>query len=134
MEARGEQPTQKKQASLLSSELVPQPTYPAPPPPFVLANYLHASQREERIRQRKEMVNIAGNSEEHHKRHRKNGLSFLVLQYQYHSWICPTSKALRIEDIRGVLGNKCAGQQNLKTVQIREIMWKLNIWRILFCT
>jgi hypothetical protein len=26
--------------------------------------------------------------------------------------------------VRGVLGNKCAGQQNLKTVQIREIMWK----------
>ncbi len=26
--------------------------------------------------------------------------------------------------VRGVLGNKCAGQHNLKTVQIREIMWK----------
>ncbi len=25
-------------------------------------------------------------------------------------------------NIRGVLGNKCAGQHNLKTVQIREIM------------
>ena len=28
------------------------------------------------------------------------------------------------EDIRGVLGNKCAGQHNLKTVGIREMMWK----------
>ncbi len=36
--------------------------------------------------------------------------------------------------VRGVLGNKCAGPHNLKTVQIREIMWKENIWRILFCT
>ncbi len=27
-------------------------------------------------------------------------------------------------DIGGVLGNKCAGQHNLKTVQIREIKWK----------
>ncbi len=27
-------------------------------------------------------------------------------------------------DVRGVLGNKCAGQSNLKTVQVREIMWK----------
>jgi hypothetical protein len=26
--------------------------------------------------------------------------------------------------IRGVLGNKCAGQHNLKTVQITEIIWK----------
>jgi hypothetical protein len=26
------------------------------------------------------------------------------------------------ENIRGVLGNKCAGQLNLKTVQIREIV------------
>jgi hypothetical protein len=26
--------------------------------------------------------------------------------------------------VRGVLGNKCAGQHNLKTVEIREIMWK----------
>jgi hypothetical protein len=26
--------------------------------------------------------------------------------------------------VRGVLGNKCAGQHNLKTVQIREIMLK----------
>ncbi len=26
--------------------------------------------------------------------------------------------------VRGVLGNKCAGQQNLKRVKIREIMWK----------
>jgi hypothetical protein len=26
--------------------------------------------------------------------------------------------------VRGVLGNKCAGQHNLKTVQIREIVWK----------
>ncbi len=29
-----------------------------------------------------------------------------------------------ISSILGVLGNKCAGQHNLKTVQIREIMWK----------
>jgi hypothetical protein len=26
-------------------------------------------------------------------------------------------------NVRGVLGNKCAGPHNLKTVQIREIMW-----------
>ncbi len=26
--------------------------------------------------------------------------------------------------VRGVLGNKCAGQYNLKTLQIRKIMWK----------
>ncbi len=39
-----------------------------------------------------------------------------------------TEEQDRTEDwtgcIRGVLGNKCAGQHNLKTVQIREIMWK----------
>ncbi len=29
-----------------------------------------------------------------------------------------------ILNVLGVLGNKCAGQHNLKTVQIREIMWK----------
>ncbi len=28
------------------------------------------------------------------------------------------------DDIRGVLGNKCAGHHNLKTVQIRDIVWK----------
>ncbi len=28
------------------------------------------------------------------------------------------------QNVRGVLGNKCAGPHNLKTVQIREIMWK----------
>ncbi len=33
--------------------------------------------------------------------------------------------------IRGVLGNKCA--DNLKTVKIREIVWKQNIQQILFC-
>jgi hypothetical protein len=27
-------------------------------------------------------------------------------------------------NVRGVLVNKCAGQHNLKTVLIREIMWK----------
>ncbi len=27
-------------------------------------------------------------------------------------------------DVRGVLGNKCAGHHDLKTVQIREIMCK----------
>jgi hypothetical protein len=26
------------------------------------------------------------------------------------------------KNVRGVLGNKCAGQHNLKTVQIREIV------------
>ncbi len=26
--------------------------------------------------------------------------------------------------VRGVLGNKCAGHHNLKTVQMREIMFK----------
>jgi hypothetical protein len=26
--------------------------------------------------------------------------------------------------VQGVLGNKLAGQYNLKTVQIREMMWK----------
>jgi hypothetical protein len=36
--------------------------------------------------------------------------------------------------VRGVLGNKCAGHHNLKTVKIREIMWKYNAGRILFCT
>jgi hypothetical protein len=30
--------------------------------------------------------------------------------------------------VRGVLGNKCAGQHNLKTVQIRGIMWKQNLY------
>jgi hypothetical protein len=30
----------------------------------------------------------------------------------------------RSPSVRGVLGNKCAGQHNLKAVQIREIMWK----------
>ncbi len=29
-----------------------------------------------------------------------------------------------VEHLRGVLGNKCAGQHNLKTVEIREMMWK----------
>jgi hypothetical protein len=28
------------------------------------------------------------------------------------------------EEVRGVLGNKCAGHHNLKTVKIREIMLK----------
>jgi hypothetical protein len=32
-----------------------------------------------------------------------------------------------------VLGNKCAGHHNLKTVKIREIVWKKNIQQILFC-
>ncbi len=34
--------------------------------------------------------------------------------------------------VRGVLGNKCAGHHNLKTVKIREILFKWNIRRILF--
>jgi hypothetical protein len=32
--------------------------------------------------------------------------------------------AVQRQDVRGVLGNKCTGQSNLKTVQVREIMWK----------
>ncbi len=36
-------------------------------------------------------------------------------------------------NLRGVLGNKCAGHHNLKTVKIREIVWKKNIQQILFC-
>ncbi len=34
----------------------------------------------------------------------------------------------------GMLGNKCAGQHNLKTVKVREIMWKWNIQQIPLCT
>jgi hypothetical protein len=37
-------------------------------------------------------------------------------------------------DLRGVLGNKCAGHHNLKRVKIRDIVWKQIIQRILFCT
>ncbi len=43
---------------------------------------------------------------------------YLTIIYQV------TKKANNNRDIRGVFGNKCAGHHNLKTVQIREIMWK----------
>jgi hypothetical protein len=29
-----------------------------------------------------------------------------------------------VKSIRGVLGNKCAGQHDLKTVEIKEMVWK----------
>jgi hypothetical protein len=32
--------------------------------------------------------------------------------------------ACSVANVQGVLGNKCAGQHNLKTVGIREMMWK----------
>ncbi len=37
-------------------------------------------------------------------------------------------------NVRGELGNKCAEHHNLKTVKIRDIVWKQIIQRILFCT
>ncbi len=37
-------------------------------------------------------------------------------------------------DVRGVLGNKCAGHHNYKMVKIRGVMSKQNKRRILFCT
>jgi hypothetical protein len=41
------------------------------------------------------------------------------------------------DHVRGVLGNKCAGQHNLKTVQVREITVcgnKIHIQRMSLCT
>jgi hypothetical protein len=45
-------------------------------------------------------------------------ITSLANKYLYLKLTCSFSK------VRGVLGNKCAGQHNLKTVQIREVMWK----------
>jgi hypothetical protein len=41
---------------------------------------------------------------------------------------------VNIVHVRGVLGNKCAGPHNLKTVQIRDIVSESNIRRMPFCT
>jgi hypothetical protein len=47
-----------------------------------------------------------------------NDLGFSVANTLFH---CLNLQDVLSEHIRYVLGNKCAGQQNLKTVQIREI-------------
>jgi hypothetical protein len=45
----------------------------------------------------------------------RKGISGSQSQFQHH--VC-----VSVSDLRGVLGNKCAGHHNLKTVKIRETM------------
>ncbi len=79
------------------------------------------------------IFNLQVHSRQHHEGCYKGLRYNRTERLQYRSLVClkkcifpMTLKSFKEKTlhIRGVLGNKCAGQHNLKTVDIREIMWK----------